>query len=227
MSEKISVLMPVYNREKFIERSVDSILNQTYRNIELIIYDDGSSDGSTEMIMQLCETDNRIRLITEDKNKGVGYARNRLLEACNTRYAIWMDSDDISALDRIERQWGGQQSYFTPRLIFAGWENLAKKTKGTTQGFATLMFPVDKDILFNESMLWGGEDWDWIARMKEKYNETNIDNILYSIDFHGDRIGTWKRKIDKNWNGKYDLEDIKDLSYEETINKYKKDINEI
>lgn len=218
--EKISILIPTYNRINFLPRSINSILNQTHQNIELIIYDDGSSDGTLEFCEQLRITNTKIRFITCGKNKGVGYARNRLLEACNTKYAIWMDSDDISAPDRIELQ---LKEMTEDKMVYCTWENLKKKTPGTTRGFATLLFPVNKDVLFPEDMLFGGEDQCWRDEMEKVYPTADVDQVLYSIDFHGDRIGTNKRKIDKEWGGAYDLKDLKGLSYEECINKYKKE----
>ena len=222
MSEKISVLMPVYNREDFIERSVKSILNQSYGNLELIIYDDGSTDKTREIAIKLKEEDDRIRIIYSEsgKNQGVGHARNMLLWVCETRYAIWQDSDDISASKRIEKQ---LNMMIKPRMIYATWENLKTKQVGSTRGFATLMFPVNKEILFPENMKFGAEDAVWREKMEKYYETSDINEVLYSIDFHGDRIGSWKRKIDKEWGGKYDLKDIENLSYEEAIEKFKKE----
>ena len=220
MNEKISILMPVYNREDFVERSIQSILNQTYTNFELIIYDDGSSDNTQQIIMNFQRKDERIRYYFGAKNHGVGYARNQLLKICQTKYAVWMDSDDISALERIELQ---SKEMTEDKLVFCTWENLAKKKAGTTKGFATLMFPVRKDITFDETMQLGGEDWQWISEMRKIYSEILVEKVLYSIDFHGNRIGSWKRKIDKEWGGKYDLKDIKHLSYQEAIEKYKRE----
>lgn len=218
--EKISVLMPVYNREDFLERSINSILNQTYKNIELIIYDDGSSDNSFEIIQGFWKNDKRINVNVGWVNKGVGHARNVLLNVCNTKYAIWMDSDDISALNRIELQ---LKEMTEDKLVFCGWENLKTREVGTTRGFATLCFPVNKTISFPENMIFGAEDAVWRDAMEKVYTTTDINKVLYSIDFHGDRIGSWKRKIDKNWGGKYNLKDIEHLSYEEAIEKYKKE----
>lgn len=220
MSEKISVLIPVYNREKFIERSVNSILNQTYKNIEILIFNDGSTDNTFEIIKQMKDKDNRINIISYTKNKGVGYARNQLLKYCQTKYAIWMDSDDVSHSERIELQ---LKAMTEDKLVYCTWENLAKKQAGTTRGFATLMFPVNKSILFPEDMKFGAEDAVWREKMEKVYSTTDVNKVLYSIDFHEDRIGSWKRKIDQEWGGKYNLEDIKGLSYEEAINKYKKE----
>lgn len=219
--EKISVLMPVYNREAFLERSINSIRNQTYKNLAILIYDDGSTDNSLDIIKKLQKEDSRIVYISNVKNMGVGHARNVLLDMCDTKRACWMDSDDISDPERIDYQVNSPAS--NKSLIFCTWENLKSKKAGTTLGFATLLFPVIKEIRFNEKMLWGGEDWDWISRMRIVCDEHVVEKVLYSIDFHGNRIGTWKRKIDKEWGGKYDLQDIEDLTYEEAINKFKKE----
>jgi len=221
--EKISVLIPVFNREVFLKRAVESILNQTYKNIEVLIYVDGGTDNTLNIAMDLTNKDNRVKVYYETKNKGVGYARNQLLKRCKTRYAIWMDSDDVSYPERIEEQ---VLSMDGAMLVFCKWENLKTKKVGTTKGFASLLFPVNKDIIFDETMMFGGEDWRWIEEMRKTYPETLVDSVLYAIDFHGDRIGAWKRKIDKNWNGVYDLKDIKHLSYAQAIEKYKTENNQ-
>lgn len=223
MSEKISVLIPVYNRASFLLRSVQSILNQTYKNIEVIIYVDGSTDNTLQVAMNLTNMDNRVKVYYETKNKGVCYARNQLLKRCRTKYAIWMDSDDVSHSERIEKQLSAMND--KNRLVYCTWENLKTEKAGTTRGFATLMFPVDKNILFPEDMNFGAEDAVWREKMEEVYPTTDVFDVLYSIDFHGDRIGTWKRKIDKDWNGAYNLEDIKHLSYEEVLSKYNEEHN--
>ena len=223
MNEKISVLMPVYNREDFVERAIRSIQNQTYGNFELLVYNDGSSDRTYEIIRSLMHYDNRIRLCDVSWNLGVGKSRNELLKRCNTKYAIWMDSDDISYPDRIELQ---LKEMTEDKLVFCTWENLAKKKPGTTKGFATLMFPVRKDITFDETMQFGGEDWKWIEEMRILYSETLIEKVLYSIDFHGNRIGSWKRKLCKDWGGIFDPEELEGLTYSEAVQKFQERNNE-
>ncbi|MCK9542967.1 MAG: glycosyltransferase [Novosphingobium sp.] len=219
MSEKISILIPVYNREGFIERAINSSLNQTYKNLQILVYDDGSNDKTREIVIDIAQKDNRVKLFcnTPTKNEGVGKARNLLLKFCDTKYAIWQDSDDISAPTRIEEQ---LKEMTEDKMVYCTWENFKTKVPGTTRGFATLMFPVNKGVLFPEDMKFGGEDQCWRDEMEKIYPTSDVNQVLYSIDFHGNRIGTWKRKIDKNWNGKYDLNDIKDLSYEDAIKKY-------
>jgi len=222
MNEKISVLMPVYNREDFIERSIQSILNQTYTNFELIIYDDGSTDNTKQIVEKLSQQDNRIKYYYWDENWGVGHARNRLLDLCNTKYAMWMDSDDVSHPERIELQ---LKEMTEDKMVYCTWENLKTKKPGTTRGFATLLFPVNKTIRFPENMNFGAEDAKWREVMEKVYPTTDVNKVLYSIDFHSNRIGSWKRKIDKEWGGKYNLKDIEHLSYKEVIEKYKREYN--
>ena len=76
MEEMVSVIVPTYNREKYIERAVQSILRQTYDRYEIIIVDDGSTDNTWEIIQKLEEIDRRIRYIKLEKNQGPAHARN-------------------------------------------------------------------------------------------------------------------------------------------------------
>lgn len=100
--ELVSVIMPNYNSEKFIEESIESVLNQTYQNIELIIIDDNSMDLSVEKIKKI--NDDRIRLIKLTKNQGAAFARNEGLKISTGRYLAFLDSDDILNKDAIEKQ---------------------------------------------------------------------------------------------------------------------------
>ncbi len=224
--EKISVLIPVYNREEFIIRAIDSIQNQTYKNWELVIWDDGSTDCTRGVAIGRAMNDERISVIGSGKNHGVGYARNKLLDFCATKYACWQDSDDTAYPTRLEEQ---VKAMTDETMCFCGWDYFGKNKKGTTQGFATLMFPVNKTIRFKEDMQWGGEDWDWIKKMKRYYFvEHEINKTLYSIDFHNNgRIGQLKRKFVKEWGGKYTPEEIAGLTYSQVVEKYEKEFGKI
>ena len=89
----ISVIVPVYKVEKYLHRCVDSILNQTYRNLEIILVDDGSPDNCGAICDEYAAKDNRIRVIHQE-NTGVSAARNAGLEACTGEYVAFVDSDD-------------------------------------------------------------------------------------------------------------------------------------
>lgn len=89
----ISVIVPVYNVEKYLDRCVQSILHQTYQDFELILVDDGSTDKSGEMCNQYAKQDKRVRVIHQE-NRGLSGARNAGLEKCNGNYITFIDSDD-------------------------------------------------------------------------------------------------------------------------------------
>ena len=98
----VSVLMPAYNSELYIAEAIQSILNQTYRNIELIIFDDGSSDKTRQVIQGF--TDPRIIKVLSDQNYGVVRARNEMIDRTTGKYIALMDADDIADPTRLEKQ---------------------------------------------------------------------------------------------------------------------------
>lgn len=98
----ISVLMPAYNSELYIAEAIESILNQSYQNIELIIFDDGSKDKTREVIESF--TDLRIVKILSDQNYGVVRARNDMIDKARGQYIALMDADDIADRYRFEKQ---------------------------------------------------------------------------------------------------------------------------
>src|SRR5690554_3918162 len=98
----VTVFIPVYNCENFIDECLKSILNQTYKNIEVLLVDDGSTDNSVEKIKKY--SDPRIRLIQNERNMGIPYTRNVGLKEAKGKYIAIMDSDDISMPIRIEKQ---------------------------------------------------------------------------------------------------------------------------
>ena len=102
MEHKLSIIMPVYNVAEYVEKSVLSILQQTYKNIELVLIDDGSTDGSSEICQRLAESDSRIGLIRK-ANQGVSAARNDGLSAATGDYITFADSDDWVEQDAYEK----------------------------------------------------------------------------------------------------------------------------
>ena len=101
MNKLISIIMPVYNAEKYLNRSIESIMNQTYNNIEIILVNDGSTDNSLEICTSYQEKDNRIKLINQ-ANKGVSFARNKGIDEATGDYIMFIDSDDYVEKNMIE-----------------------------------------------------------------------------------------------------------------------------
>lgn len=93
MDKMISIIVPVYNVEKYLEKCINSILGQTYENLELILINDGSNDGSEAICQKYINLDKRIKFITQE-NYGVSVARNRGLEIARGSYLLFVDSDD-------------------------------------------------------------------------------------------------------------------------------------
>lgn len=98
----VTVFIPMYNCEQYISQSLESIINQTYSNLEILIIDDGSTDKTMEIVNSY--RDNRIRLIKNKENKGIPYTRNLALLESTGIYMAIMDADDIALPNRIEKQ---------------------------------------------------------------------------------------------------------------------------
>ncbi len=102
-SPRISVIMPVYNTAAFLEEAIKSIIQQTFKDFELIIINDGSTDISEVIISSF--NDNRIRYYKNDKNEGLVYTLNRGIDLASAEWIARMDGDDISLPLRFEKQW--------------------------------------------------------------------------------------------------------------------------
>ncbi len=95
--------MPVFNRQELVSRAIESILNQTFKNFEFIIVDDGSTDATPLILKSYANQDSRIKILTNPQNKGISYSRQRGLDAAKGTYVAIMDSDDWSVPDRLEK----------------------------------------------------------------------------------------------------------------------------
>jgi len=123
----ISVVMPVYNSQRFVGQAVESILNQTYRDFELIIVDDGSTDGSYDILQDYARSDDRIVLVRQ-ANGGVAAASNRGLAVSRGEFLARMDHDDIAMPYRFQRQVEYLKSH--PECLAVGGKVLMIDTEG-------------------------------------------------------------------------------------------------
>lgn len=99
---KVSIIVPIYNVEKYLHRCVDSIINQSYKDLEIILVDDESPDKCPEMCDEYAKQDSRVKVIHK-KNGGLGYARNSGLEIATGEYVAFIDSDDYVEPDMVEK----------------------------------------------------------------------------------------------------------------------------
>ncbi len=103
-NEKVSIVVPVYNCEKFIVATIRSVQAQTYQNWELILVDDCSTDKSIELIKNEMQSDERIRLVCQPKNLGAASARNRGVDEATGRYLCYLDADDLWEPCKLEHE---------------------------------------------------------------------------------------------------------------------------
>lgn len=104
MSEiKVSVIVPVYNCEKYLKTSMGDILTQTYKNIELILVNDGSTDGSYEICKDIASQDSRVKIINKPQSEGAGPARNDGIDASCGEYIMFLDCDDRIESNMVEK----------------------------------------------------------------------------------------------------------------------------
>lgn len=106
MNNLVSIIMPSYNSSRYISKTIDSVLSQTYERWELIIVDDASTDGSNEIIENYIKQDqgNRIKIIKLDTNSGAAISRNKAIEMASGRYISFLDADDLWKNKKLEKQ---------------------------------------------------------------------------------------------------------------------------
>lgn len=100
----VSIIMPTYNSSNYIHDSIESVISQSYKNWELIITDDFSTDSTCDIIQRYCDKDNRIKLYRLNKNQGAGVARNNSIRYASGKYMAFLDSDDLWLPYKLERQ---------------------------------------------------------------------------------------------------------------------------
>jgi len=158
MSEKknfVSIITPTYNSSKYIIETIDSIINQTHKEFELILVDDCSSDNTVSIINSFIAKDKRIRLKENLKNSGAAFSRNEGLLQCKYDYIAFIDSDDIWAKEKLEKQLFFMKTNnisfsFTGYEIIDDLGALIGKTVDTKQGNSSFSY---KDMLAKKATL--------------------------------------------------------------------------
>lgn len=128
----VSIVTPVFNGEKYISKTIDSIISQTYENWELIVVNDGSSDDSAAVVDELLKKDCRIKLLNFEENKGAAAARNAGIHAARGDFIAFCDGDDLWYPEKLEKQLdlmhkNGYGFTFTEFCIIDGDEKIIKE----------------------------------------------------------------------------------------------------
>lgn len=225
MNDLITIIIPVYNGEKYLNKCLDSIINQTYKNLEIIIVNDGSTDNTKKICDEYIKKDNRIKVINK-KNEGVSAARNDGIEASAGKYISFVDADDFIEKEFAEKMLDILIKY-DAKYVTCGYKRVyddhtefvnndlsemvvtkdeyIKKLLNVQNGYGFVhMKLIEKDILKNvrfNKELKVGEDALFNIMLCENVDKVVIyNNPLYNYYFNSNSV---VRKFDDNYSNKY------------------------
>ena len=151
VKDLVSVITPVYNAERFIQQTLESMVAQTYENIEFILVDDCSSDGSAKIIQSFKKKHSNIVYHLQEKNMGAGVARNKALEIAKGQYVAFLDSDDLWVPEKTKRQIDLMKSTGTP-LCYAAIEMIDEQGKNI-KGKRSIPEECDYNLLLHNTLI--------------------------------------------------------------------------
>jgi len=223
----VSIITPSYNAEKYLARTIESVLGQTFQDWEMIIVDDQSPDNANQLIEQYCQQDGRIKLLHLEKNSGAAVARNTAIEAAKGRYIAFLDSDDLWLPDKLEKQ---VQFMLDQDIAFSfsayekidetgnvfGTVGVPKKTgyhdllKTCSIGCLTAMYDVEKLGKVYMPANTKREDFaTWLAILKQVDYAYGMPDVLAQYRVYASQSSAKKAKMAKeNWRLYRDIEQL-------------------
>lgn len=170
MDSLISIIVPVYNTENYLEKCLYSLVNQTYKNIEIIIVDDGSPDNSMNIIQKFVLADNRVKVISQ-KNQGLSGARNTGMNNTNGDYIMFIDSDDWIEIDTCEKAINASEKYNADVVFWSYIKEFSNSQK-------------DNYLFDKTEIIWSEKNINQLSRRMvglvgdELANPQSIDNLV-------------------------------------------------
>ncbi len=207
----VSIIIPAYNAARYIEETILSVLNQTHRNLELIIVDDGSSDNQSEIIERLVKTDGRIQYIKQ-KNAGVSSARNHGYSLSKGEYLAFLDADDVWLPNNLEEKLKKFQGDAELGLVHSDLEiidgdsQLTGETKSGKEGYILddllswngTCIPTPSSILVKREViekvggfdlkLSNAADQEFFFRVANHYKIGRVEKITWRYRVHSDNM---------------------------------------
>ena len=217
----VSIITPVYNGQDFLERSIKSVLAQTYENWELLLIDDGSSDNSVQIIENYLE-DNRIKLLRNESNSGIPTTRNKGIENSTGEFIALLDQDDEWLPHKLEKQvsrfleiddsfgliysnvevrtdqgiLSDQKKEIEPEVsIQSNLELMLSRNLITSPTAMVKRKALEEVGLFDESIRWGGDDYDLWIRIAHKFKFDYIDEVLCIRHEHQQNYSADKKRM--------------------------------
>lgn len=197
----VSVVMPVYNVEKHLEKAVQSVLDQTYQNFEIILVDDCSPDNCPELCEKIAESDERIQVLHHEVNQGLSCARNTGLAKAKGRYVWFMDSDDYVENDLFEKAYKSVEQNEAKVILFGLVEDYydandelhhSIEIKEKAKNYVTADELRDYVITLEQKTLYGYAwnkfyDLDYLKKLGLQYEKvTLIEDILFNVKYFMD-----------------------------------------
>jgi len=219
MNELISVVMPLYNCEKYLEESINSVLEQTYQNWELILVDDCSKDNSGSIAVTYEKKDKRVTYYKLEKNSGAAVARNFGIQKANGKILSFLDSDDLWKADKLEKEYHFMKQN-DASIVFAAYDlideagnalnkivHVPKKINYKEHLYnhiiwtSTIMIDIGKLGKFEMPKLRAGQDVaTWLLLLKKCDYAYGFDEVLASYrQVQGSISNNWKRRISRTW----------------------------
>lgn len=203
----VSVIMPCYNSESHLKEAIDSILDQTFGNFELIVVDDSSRDKTTKIVKEFVKKDYRVKLLENIFDKGISGAMNTGIESSRGKYITRMDSDDISLPDRFEEQVNfleknNKYGLCSVNISLFGEQNrevLFSKKEAPLEWLFLWENPIaNAPVMYRSSIIkehkvrFGNyklaEDYDFLTRILSYTKPYTLDKVLYNYRVHSDSV---------------------------------------
>lgn len=197
----VSVIVPVYNVEQYLDQCIVSILNQTYSNLEIILVNDGSIDGSLAICEKYASSDKRLKVFNQE-NKGVAASRNFGVEICNGYYISFVDADDFLDLNLYKVCLDEIDKLNSPDLLFFGFTKVSPEGRNLSQIVPELNFITDvheqKNIIAKNLLSGTGMAvWDKIIKSEfiiknnitfENFKTAEDINYVFKLLTHAERV---------------------------------------
>ncbi len=209
----VSVVMAVHNGDDYLQEAVNSILNQTHRNYEFIIIDDGSTDETANILRNFSKIDRRIRIITQD-NLGLAKSLNIGIKQAKSRYIARMDADDISLPDRFKLQLtylekhpeisvlGGQVYFFGKHGDIFSQSELPQEPQLISQGLKNYCQLIHPTTMFRREIILScgnyrpcfdtAQDYDLWLRVNERAKLANLPDVILNYRTHANQLSVNK-----------------------------------
>lgn len=216
----VSVIIPAHNREKLIERALRSVLSQTYPDLEALVVDDDSKDGTARKVRDLCSEDSRVRLLRHSTNLGAQAARNTGAKAAKGRWIAFLDSDDRWLPDSLEKRlrlaedknakvvhsdcWvvrrkdEAPQRFGVPPFRGQSYADLLRRPGPLFQGLLVTKDALEQIGLLDETIV-AYQEWDTAIRLAREHEFEFLQEPTFV--YHCDHEGTISKNLARNARG--------------------------